>query len=172
MTTLQDEPLDAPGPSAPTVPPKLPEPPMPMGASSSPDDILIPVSLSPPDDHAQYQSLLHRKATAFNLPAEDVQDPQDQFLDILQPPGSPPPSHAHSFGYFTTGPDGVAHASLLCPKRKRAEHRYFVPSKGTDFLFTHPPLKSLIINAATARALQQHFKSTSPARNAKKRLAG
>lgn len=56
------------------------------GALSS----LIPPSLSPPNDQGQYQDFLHRMAGFLNLPAEDVQDPQDKFLDIVQPAG---PSH-------------------------------------------------------------------------------
>lgn len=58
------------------------DPPIPIDALSSPDEALIPLSLSPLDDHGQYQDLLWRKA---NLPAEDIKDTHDEFLDILEP---------------------------------------------------------------------------------------
>lgn len=43
--------------------------------------------MSPSDDHGQYQDLLRCMATTLSLPAEDVKNTQDEFLDILQPAG-------------------------------------------------------------------------------------
>lgn len=57
------------------------------GVSLSLDEPLISPSLSPPDDRGQYKDLLCRMATALNFSAEDVKDPQDEFLDTLQSAG-------------------------------------------------------------------------------------
>lgn len=59
-------------------------------ASLSAFDALILPSLSPPDSYSQYQDLLYHMAGALNFPVEDIQDPQDHFLGILQLVG---PSH-------------------------------------------------------------------------------
>lgn len=46
------------------------------------------------------------------------------------------------------------------PTPKRAECWYFIPSKGTDFLFTHLPPNSLVVKATIEYAHQQHFECT------------
>ncbi|KAH1169145.1 hypothetical protein KIL84_013735 [Mauremys mutica] len=101
-------------------------------------------------------------AMALYLPVEDIQDTQTQFLDILQPPGS---SHtALSIHEAILQPtQAVWHTQTSCaPTPKRAERHYFIPSNGTDFLFSHPPLDCLVIQAETEHAHQHHFNSTPP----------
>ncbi|KAH1177869.1 hypothetical protein KIL84_011571 [Mauremys mutica] len=64
-----------------------PEPPVllvPMVASSSPDEAIIPTSLSLSDDHHEYQELLQRMVMDLALLLEEVQDSQHQLLDIFQ----------------------------------------------------------------------------------------
>ncbi|KAH1183704.1 hypothetical protein KIL84_014320 [Mauremys mutica] len=40
------------------------------------------------------------------------------------------------------------------------EKRYYMPLKGSEFLFSHPPPNSFVIQAATEQACQQHPCST------------
>lgn len=153
---FQEEPLGAPTPSAPLASAAPSEPAVPTGTLSPLDDALIPPSLSPPDDHAQLM------ASALSLPVEDVQDSQDQFLDILQPSRlsrTALPIH----GAILQSAQALWHMPASCtPTPKWVECRYFIPSKGTDFLFTHPPPNSLVVHAATECTRQQHFKSAPP----------
>lgn len=53
------------------------DPPLPTSALSSLDEAIIPPTLSPPDDHGEYEDLLRRMAVALNLLAEDVKEFQD-----------------------------------------------------------------------------------------------
>lgn len=64
-----------------------PEPLVSTVASSSPDEALIPASLSPPDDHRQYQELLQQGAMDLGILLEEIQNMQYQLLDIFQPQG-------------------------------------------------------------------------------------
>lgn len=82
---VYDKPHSTVGSLVPTEPPGPTDPPLPTGASSSPDQAIIAPTLFPPDDLGLYQDLLRHMAMALYLSAEDVKDSQDEFLDILQP---------------------------------------------------------------------------------------
>ncbi|EMP28684.1 DNA polymerase sigma [Chelonia mydas] len=107
-------------------------------------------------------------ATALNLPVEDVYDPENQFLDILQPPGlscTAFPIH----GALMQPAQAIRPSPASCsPIPKLAEHHYFIVSKGTNFLFNPFPPNLLVLQAVTECSCQQHFCSTLPDRAAKK----
>lgn len=88
---------------------------------------------------------LRRTATALNLLIEDVKDPQDEFLDILQPVG---PSRVvlliHNATLQHAQAMGDAPASFTSTP-KRAEICYFISARNTDFLVMHPPPNSLVV---------------------------
>lgn len=64
----------------------------------------------------------------------------------------------------------VWHNPLSCtPTAKRVEHRYFVTSKGVDFLFSHPAPALLVVDTATEWA-GQHCSTFIPSDRAAKCL--
>lgn len=57
----------------------------------------------------------------------------------------------------------VWHApASYAPTPKRVERCFSIPTKDTDFLFTHPQPNSSVVQAAMNKARQQHFRSTPP----------
>ncbi|EMP24741.1 hypothetical protein UY3_18195 [Chelonia mydas] len=59
--------------------------------------------------------------------------------------------------------------ATITPTSKRLDSKYFVPSKGSEFLFTHPSPNSLVVNVANQKNESQHFHST-PSDKDNKRL--
>lgn len=55
---------------------------VPTAAASSPDEALIPLTLSPPDSHHKFQELLQRVVLNLGILLEEV-----QLLNVLQPRG-------------------------------------------------------------------------------------
>lgn len=106
-------------------------------------------------------------ATDLSLMVEEVQDPQNQLLDILHVPGSSQtalPIHKA----ILQPAQSVWHTPASCaPTPKCTESRYIVPSKGTVFLFTHPPSNLLVIHLVTKHSRQHHLKSILSDRAAK-----
>lgn len=122
----------------PSEPPEPEELLVPTRALSSLDEVLIPPVFSPSDDQEQYQDLLGHMVTALNLMVEDVKDPQDEFLDILQSKGMARialPIHKAILQSAQT----IWHVPASCtPTPKHMERCYFVPAKDTNFLCIHP----------------------------------
>lgn len=48
--------------------------------------------------------------------------------------------------------------TTISPTYKRADKKYYVPIKGTEFFFIHPAPNSLVVEAAKKRVKQQHYK--------------
>lgn len=105
----------------------------------SPDEALIPLLLSPPDDHGQYQDLLCCMAITLNLSAKDVKDAQDEFLDILQPAG-PSCIMLPIHNALLQPAQAIWHTMASCtPTPKHADRHYFILAKGIYFLFMPSP---------------------------------
>lgn len=63
-------------------------PPFPLWRSLSfPDAVVVPASLSLPEDYKPFQDLLRMIAVVLQISLEEVQDPTHKFLDILQTTG-------------------------------------------------------------------------------------
>lgn len=58
--------------------------------------------------------------------------------------------------------------SFILPTLKRVEMKYFVPAKGFEYLYTHPPLGSLVVLAANERNKQGPTSSTPKNKEAKR----
>lgn len=134
-----------------------PGPQVPPGASSSPDEVLIPPSLSAPDDQKQYQDLLQQVAAAFSLTVEQVKDPQNQLLDILQLPG--PSLTALPIHEAILQPvQLVRHTPASCaPTPMHAERSHLCPISGHGLPF-HPLTPQL---AGTSSGNQTHLPTSS-----------
>lgn len=140
----------------PSTPLEPPDPPITTDACSSLDETLIPPSLSTPDDLGQYQNLLWHMATALNLPAEDVKDPQDEFLDILQPAGA---SHIalQIHNAILQPAQAIWHVPASCTPTLRHMRGAILSQPRTPIFFIHLPPNSLVVQVAIQCARQQHF---------------
>ncbi|XP_074983255.1 uncharacterized protein LOC142071637 [Caretta caretta] len=147
------------------------EDPMPMRASSSfsPDEAVAGSSASLLVlDNRTRQELLRRVAQNLGLQAEELSEETDPMVDILMPEG--PSRVALPFIktiHNTTKTLWRTPASIL-PMVKGMERKYFVPSKGYEYLFTHSQPGTLVMDAANAKERQDHQGPTPKSKEAKK----
>ncbi|EMP38972.1 hypothetical protein UY3_03805 [Chelonia mydas] len=123
-------------------------------SSSSPDEAIMgPPSPVPPDDAKAHQELLKRVAANLGLKAEELEEPLDSLFDVLcstAPARVALPLHE--------GVSKITNAlwqtlSSLPPISKRTERKYFVLSKGHEYLYTHLAPNFLVWRVANHQAL-------------------
>ncbi|KAH1164975.1 hypothetical protein KIL84_022534 [Mauremys mutica] len=157
--TLQEEPLDAPSPSAQLALTALLEPPQQALRCHQ----TMPLLHFPSHHHRTLHSTSHHSIAwllvsmaqwkMFRTPRTSSWA-SFNLLDPLVWP-YPPMLPYYNWPRWCGTPQ---HSAPLTPKK--GERRYFIPSKDTNFLFTHPRPNSLVVNATTECAPQQHLKST------------
>lgn len=112
------------------------------------------------------QELLQRVTSDLQILLEEIQDPQHQFLDILQPQGPRKLALSISEAVLELA-RGVWHTLASCvPTSKRAKRRVFGPAK---FLFYHPAPNLLVVQAV-AESARSHYQRTISADKGCKRL--
>ncbi|EMP36978.1 Integrin alpha-8 [Chelonia mydas] len=151
---------------------RVPEPPPENVSYESNPDSLTPNSPSAPDtalsppppqnvnDCKQFQEFFKRVALSQDIPLEEVQETQHKLLRILQP--SAPSKIALPINEALLEPADTlwqTPASLL-PTCRKAERKYYAPAKDADFLFSHPQMNSLIMDAVTQRTKQPQYQPT------------
>lgn len=111
--------------------------------------------LQPPDDYKIFQELL-QNCKQLHIPLEKVQDLQRKLLVILHSSGSS--RIAFPVNKAILDPTKVVWhmPATICPYPKRAEKQYYVPAKGVEFLCSHPPPNSSVVQAAAERSRQQN----------------
>lgn len=110
-----------------------------------------------PDYYYQFQELLWKVADTLRIPLEEVQDSQHQLLDILY---ALVPARVALLidDAILQQAHTVWHTLATCASTpKEAEKWYCVPLKGSEFRFSHRPPNSLVTQAATEWAREQHL---------------
>ncbi|EMP30069.1 SET domain-containing protein 5, partial [Chelonia mydas] len=112
------------------------------------------------EDYQAHQDLLKRVAASLHFQAEEMEELSDSLFNVLSPsaPGRVAlPLH-----------EGVARISnalwqtpaSLAPISKKVERKYFVPTKGHKYLYTHPASNSLVVKSVNHRERQGQPAST------------
>lgn len=124
---------------------------------------------SSPDNYRQFHKLFRSVADALHVPLEEMQDSQHQLLDILH--ASVPARVMLPINDAILQPAcTVWHTPDTCtPTLKGAEKRCYVPTKESEFLFSHPTPNFLVTQIASERARQQ-YRCSSPTEKDGKRL--
>nr|XP_042705350.1 uncharacterized protein LOC122173627 [Chrysemys picta bellii] len=127
-----------------------------LTSSSSPDEAVAGTTVSgpPPIDHRAHQELLPQVALNLGLQAEETVEQEDPMVDVLSLEGPSrialPLIKTVQSNYKTVWQTPASSA----PTAKGVERKYFAPSKGFDFLFSHPTPCSLVVSAVNER--EQH----------------
>ncbi|EMP30066.1 Alkaline phosphatase, tissue-nonspecific isozyme [Chelonia mydas] len=135
-----------------------------MASSSSSDKAVAGTSVSglPPIDGHAHQDLLRRAACDLGLHAEEVVELEDPVVDILAPEG---PSRVALPLIKTI----QSNSKTICQPpasirstAKGVERKYFVPSKGYEYLFMHPQPCSLVAVTVNEREAGAAEKEENP----------
>ncbi|EMP30675.1 hypothetical protein UY3_12192 [Chelonia mydas] len=116
--------------------------------------IAAPPPSVPQENFRAHQELLKRVAASLHLQAEEMEEPSDSLFNVLSPsaPG----------GVALPLHEGVAKISnilwqtpaSLAPISKKAERKYFVPTKSHEYLCTHLGPNSLVVESVNHREWQ------------------
>ncbi|EMP32987.1 hypothetical protein UY3_09865 [Chelonia mydas] len=138
------------------------EPPILEGAppthlpSLSTDDAIMPLPHNIGDDFRLFQDLFKKVASSLYISLVEVQVTQHKLVDILHTSASSkitlPMNDDALMDPVRTIWQTPATAPPTC---KRSDKKYYVPAKGTDFLFSHPAPNSLVVDAVQERGRQQ-----------------
>ncbi|KAG6940159.1 hypothetical protein G0U57_019864, partial [Chelydra serpentina] len=136
---------------------------------ATPDEVLLPPPQPPSDDFVKFQDLFKRVASELRINLEEVPEQQHELTDILQPPSS-------SRIVLLINPALLEPAKAIwqtlaasLPTCKRADRKYFIPPKGSEFLFTHLAPNSLVVDTVNQKNKHQSSRFT-PADKDSKRL--
>lgn len=103
----------------------------------------------PAMNNRAHQELFRRVTQNLGMQAEEVSEETDPMVDILVPEG---PSRVAlpliKTIHNTTKALWQTPASLSPPMAKGVERKYFVPSKVYEYLFAHPQIGTLVVEAA------------------------
>ncbi|EMP27328.1 hypothetical protein UY3_15587 [Chelonia mydas] len=121
----------------------------------SPDEAIaaLPPSI-PQEDFRAHQELLKRVASSLHLQAEELEEPADSLFNVLS---------SSALGRLALPlHEGVARISnalwqipaSLTPILKTAERKYFVHTKGHEYLYTHSTPNSLVVESVNHREQQ------------------
>lgn len=111
------------------------------------------------DNFRQFQDLFKRVAQDLEIPLKEVSENHHKLLKILHTTASSKIALPMDELLMETANNTWQTLATIPPMCKRMDKKYYVPSKGAEFLFTHPPPNSLIIEAAHQRDKQTHHKS-------------
>nr|XP_032659332.1 uncharacterized protein LOC116838339 [Chelonoidis abingdonii] len=141
-----------------------------ISSSSSPDEVVTGTSVaSALEDNWVLQQLLKRAAQSLAIQTEEVEVDVDPVVNILAPSGlsrvTLPLIKTIAYMSRTLWQTPASLASMA----KKSERRYFVPSKGHEHLYAHPPLDSLVVDAANQRE-RQGFQGSTPKNGEAKKL--
>ncbi|XP_065275854.1 general transcription factor IIF subunit 1 isoform X2 [Emys orbicularis] len=118
-------------------------------SSSAAKTVVPPPPLSADDDFRQRQELFRRIADSLHIPLEEPRESQCLFLDIL------PTSTKFGLPIVKTLLDAAKAVwqtpATIPPTCKRAEKKYFVPSKDMEFLSSLPTPNSMVVLAVNER---------------------
>ncbi|KAG6922648.1 hypothetical protein G0U57_001641, partial [Chelydra serpentina] len=112
-----------------------------------------------PDDLKQFQELFKRVANSQEIALHEVQEKQHKLLKISQPASSAKIAFPMGEAIMEPGEAIWQTPALASLTNQRADRKYFIPAKGTEFLFS-PQACSLVVEAANQHSKQPHFRSS------------
>lgn len=116
-------------------------------SSSSSDKAFMPPPLSLADDFCLFQDLTKRVPDSLQILLEQVKDTLHNLLDILHSSSSSKvalPINETLLDPVKTVWQTPASVALTC---KRADKKYYVPARVTEFLFSHLSPNSIVVGA-------------------------
>lgn len=125
-------------------------------------------TLHPPDDSREFQDLFKRVAQTQNVQLADVQTKEYKLLKNLHPRQQSRAALPIDEAILEPASEIWHTPASAPPTSKQAEKRDFIPSKGLEFLFTHPQPNSLVVDAALNRAKNSQVKNAAAEKEAKK----
>lgn len=109
------------------------------------------------DDFTHFQDLFRRMASELKIALEEVLETEHQLTDILQKSSSSEIALPINGAIMEPTKTIRQTPATISPMCKRADRKYYVPSKGSEFLFTYLAPNLLVVEAANQRSKQQHF---------------
>lgn len=123
----------------------------------SPKEAVVPSPLSMADDFTQFQDLSRKISDTLQIPLKEVKDPEHKLLDILTSASVVLPINKallhQAKTVWQTPP-------TILPNCKRADKKYYVPYKDSDFLFSYPLPNSLVVDAVNECSRHYFSRST------------
>nr|XP_025042821.1 uncharacterized protein LOC112546540 [Pelodiscus sinensis] len=137
-------------------------------SSSSPDEAVT--TDVPPSryDTKKFQELFKRVAVAQEKDLQEVQVKQYRLLRTLQPPTASRIAIPMDEAIMDPADNIWQTPASVTPTKKRADRKYFIAPKDMDFLFTHPPPNSLIVDSVRHKGKQRNLRTTPQDRDHKK----
>uniref|UniRef100_K7EYV2 Lamina-associated polypeptide 2 alpha C-terminal domain-containing protein n=1 Tax=Pelodiscus sinensis TaxID=13735 RepID=K7EYV2_PELSI len=128
--------------------------------SSSPDEAICPVEISPPDDLKHFQDLFKRVADTQDIQLADVPVKKHRLLKNLRPQQRAKVALPIDEAIMEVADEIWQTPTSVAPTSKKADRKYFVPAKGLDFLFNLPQPNSLVVDAAQRRGKVPQYRNT------------
>ncbi|XP_032650814.1 interleukin-1 receptor-associated kinase 1-binding protein 1 isoform X1 [Chelonoidis abingdonii] len=125
-------------------------------SSSLPDDTIMPLPPNTGDGLKQLQDLYKRVVSSLDISLKEVQEAQYKLIDIL---------HTSTSSKIALPTNDVIMEPVklfwqtpatIPPTCKRSDKNYCVPTKGTEFLFSHPMPNSLVIDVVNEWGRQEY----------------
>nr|XP_025046138.1 uncharacterized protein LOC102447707 [Pelodiscus sinensis] len=135
---------------------------------SSAVKVITPSESSLPDDLKEFQDLFRRVAQSQEVQITETQGKQHKLFKNLHPKQQRRIALPIDEAIMEVAEDIWQTPTSVPPTNKRVDKKYFVPSKGLDFLFNHPQPNSLIVDAVCHKTKTSHFKNSLPDKDSKK----
>ncbi|EMP29815.1 Golgi apparatus protein 1, partial [Chelonia mydas] len=133
---------------------------------STQDEAILPTPPTRSDDFLKFQDLFERVTNELRINLEEVSENQHEMTDLLQPTSIS--KIALPINSAIMDPAKTIWQTTSTLTCKRADRKYFIPSKGSEFLFTHPASTSLVVEAANQKNKHQFPRSTPTVKDSKK----
>lgn len=135
---------------------------------SSRDEPVTLGKMSPPDNLKEFQDLFKRVAQSQGVQLTKSHVKQHKLFKNLHPKQQQKIALPIGDAIMEVAQDIWQMPTSRPPTNKKADKKYFVPSKGLDFLFNHPQPNSLIVDVVRHKGKMPHFKNSLPDRDTKK----
>ncbi|XP_075774489.1 uncharacterized protein LOC102450277 [Pelodiscus sinensis] len=130
-----------------------------------------PLSLgetSPPDDLKEFQDLFKHAAQSQEVQLTESQVKQHKLFKNLHPKQQRKIALPIDDATLEVAQDIWQTPTSIPPTNKKMDKKYFVSSKGLEFLFNHPQPNSLIVDAVRHKSKMSQFKNSLSDRDTKK----
>nr|XP_025041533.1 leucine-rich repeat extensin-like protein 3 [Pelodiscus sinensis] len=127
-------------------------------SSSSPDEAVTPEAPPSGDDSRKFHDLFKRVALAQERDLEKVQVKQYKLLRTLESSTTSRLAIPRDEAIMDPAENIWQTPASIPPTNKKADRKYFIAPKDTDFLFTHLPPNSLVVDSVRHKGRQPNLK--------------
>ncbi|EMP34365.1 hypothetical protein UY3_08478 [Chelonia mydas] len=114
------------------------------------------------------QDLFKGVVNELKITLDEVLETQHELTDILQPSTSSKMALPINGAIMDPAKNMWQTPATIPSICKRADRKYYVPSMGSEFLFTCPAPNSLVVEAANQKNKKQHLQSTPSGKDSKR----